>query len=272
MDEKDIKINLEKTANEPASDSLLSEGQQINVDAAIGSISDAWNFISPKLGSWILLGIIYSIINLVIFFIPYFSFIISNVLEPLFIAGIISVCHTQNTTGKVEIGRLFYGFQYKFSSMLMVGFVAFGINLIGYTFSALIDGDDLYQVIFGDIYSDINSIFSNENSSSSFLSLFSCIVTLFLSTAYSLFAPALIILNGFSVKKSLLVSLNAVCKNLVGILLFFFFLNLLIFISALPLFIGLLFTMPLQMATYYSLYRKVFYAQETKKNEIAITN
>ncbi|PHM40174.1 membrane protein [Xenorhabdus mauleonii] len=222
MDEKDIKIDLEKMPNESINDIFLPEGQKITVNAAIDSISDAWNLISPKLGIWILLGIIYSVISLGLEFVPYLAFILSNILEPILIAGIISICHTQKTTGKAEIGRLFYGFQYKFSSLLVVGLVAFGINLIGYTFSALIDGDDLYQVVFGDIYSDINLIFSNEDSSSSsFLSLFFGIITLFLSVAYTFFAPALIIFNDFSVKKSLLVSYNAVCKNPLGILLFF---------------------------------------------------
>ncbi|MDX8000369.1 hypothetical protein FE394_14475 [Xenorhabdus sp. Reich] len=267
MDTQNVKPDLEKPSNNSTHDIFVPSGQEIKLSSAIGSIGDAWDFISPKIGMWILLGIIYSAINLVLAFIPYLSFILSNILEPLFIAGIISVCETQRTTGKVKIKRLFYGLKYKFSSLLVVGLVVFGITFIGHAFAAIIDGDDLYEVVFGNIYfsflhSDFNSMIAEDDSPLSFLSLFSIIISLFLSTAYSWFAPALIILNGFNVKKAISVSLNAICKNLLGILLFLFFINLLVFISAIPLLLGLLFTTPLCMATYYSFYRNVFYKKE----------
>ncbi|MBI6548526.1 BPSS1780 family membrane protein [Xenorhabdus lircayensis] len=258
--------NLEKISNDSTNDDyvFISNGQTVSVSTAIGWIGDAWDFISPRLGMWVLMGIIYGAITLGIALIPYLGFILSNLLEPLFIAGIIAVCETQRTTGKFELERLFYGFQYKFGVLLAVGMVVCGIKLLGYLTAALIDGDDLYQVIFSGIslYDDYNSITFDDGSSSSFLSLFAILISLFLSTAYSWFAPTLIVLNNFNVGKALSTSLNAICKNLLGTLLFCLFIGLLIFVSAIPFLLGLLFTTPLHMAAYYSSYRNVFYKKE----------
>ncbi|WP_237385270.1 BPSS1780 family membrane protein [Xenorhabdus sp. Sc-CR9] len=277
MDAQSIKPNSEKSSNDSDNDIFIPDGQKIKVSTAIGSIGDAWDFISPKLGMWVLMGIIYSTINFGIMLIPYLGFILSSLLDPLFIAGIISICENQRITDKFELKRLFYGFRHKCGSLFLIGIVVCGIKSLGYISAALIDGDDLFQVVFDDMYSislyrNYDSTISVDESSLSFLSLFSIIIALFLSTAYSWFAPTLIMLNNFSVKKALSTSLNSICKNLLGALLFFFFINLLIFVSSLPLLLGLLFTTPLRMASHYSSYRNVFYLHEIKKDEMVMKN
>ncbi|KLU16616.1 hypothetical protein AFK69_14265 [Xenorhabdus sp. GDc328] len=56
-----------------------------------------------------LMGIIYGVINLSLF-IPDFGFLLFNLLDPLFSAGIITICETQRMTGKFKFGRLFIAF------------------------------------------------------------------------------------------------------------------------------------------------------------------
>ncbi|MEQ1961751.1 BPSS1780 family membrane protein [Xenorhabdus khoisanae] len=267
MDNPNIDQNLENTSNNATNGNsiFIPNGQTINVSATIGWIGDAWDFITPKLGMWIVMGIIYGIIQLSMIFIPLFGFILPNLLDPLFVAGIIAICERQRTSGKFELGRFFDGFKYKCGDLLVVGLIVCGIQMISSLLIALIDGNDLYQAVFGDFYSYINydSIIAYNDSELSFLSLMITLISLFLSTACSWFAPALIILKNFNVGKALSISLNAISKNILGVILFFIFMYLLIFISTIPLFLGILITAPLYMATSYSSYCRVFY----KKSE-----
>ncbi len=56
-------------------------------------------------------------------------------------------------------------------------------------------------------------------------------------------------------------SLNAVKKNLAGGFLFFLLMGIVIFISALPLLLGLIITFPMFIITYYTTYRSIFYSR-----------
>ncbi|OTA16366.1 membrane protein [Xenorhabdus vietnamensis] len=276
MNNKDIHLGLEKSPNNSDNKNSIftPNGQSIGASAAIAWIGDAWDFISPKFGMWILMGIIYGVITVGIEFIPYFGFILSNLLEPLFFAGIIAICETQRITGKFELGKLFYGIHNKCGALLTVGIIICGIKTLGSLISALLDGNDLYQSILNDLslYSNYDSMHIGYNSEISFLSFFTLLISLFLSSASSWFASALIILNGFNVEKALSTSLKVIWKNLLGVLLFLLFMYLLIFISAIPLFLGLFFTIPLNLATSYTSYRSVFYKQETKRDEDTMIN
>ncbi|SFN60579.1 hypothetical protein [Xenorhabdus japonica] len=186
----------------------------------------------------------------------------------IFFAGIIAICETQRITGKFVLGKLFYSIYNKCGALLAVGIIIFGIKILGSLISALLDGnDDLYQFILDDL-----SLYSNYDSEISFLSFFTILISLFLSSACSWFASALIILNGFNIEKALSNSLKAIWKNLLGVLLFLFFMYLLIFISAIPLFLGLFFTTPLSLAISYTSYRSVFYKKETKRDEFTMIN
>ncbi|MDC9597439.1 BPSS1780 family membrane protein [Xenorhabdus anantnagensis] len=274
INNQNIHPDLKKSPNNSDNENsiFIPNGQSIGASAAIAWIGDAWDFITPKLGMWILMGIIYGAISLGIEFIPYFGFILSNLLEPLFFAGIIAICETQRITGKFELGKLFYGIYNKCGALLAVGIIICGIKILGSLISALLDGKDLYQSILDDLflYSNYDSMIIGSDSEISFLSFFTLLISLFLSSACSWFTSALIILNNFNVKKALLTSLKAIWKNLSEVLLFLLFMYLLIFISAIPLFLGLFFTGPLNLATSYTSYRSIFYKQESKKDEIAM--
>ncbi|MDC9580255.1 BPSS1780 family membrane protein [Xenorhabdus sp. PR6a] len=276
MDNKNLSPDSEKSHNNSVNENtiFIPNGQAIGASAAIAWIGDAWHFISPKLGMWILMGIIYGVISLGILFIPKFGFLLPDLLEPLFFAGIIAICETQRTTGKFKLGKLLFGFRYKFGTLLTVGLIVCGIKILGNVVSALLDGNNIYQVVFEDLYSYFNYdlIAIHDNSETSFLSFCALLISLFFSTAYSWFSPALIILKDFNVGKALSMSLNAFWKNFLGVILFIIFLYLLFVISMIPLFLGVLFITPLTLVTSYSSYRRVFYKQESQKDEIAIKN
>ncbi|MDC9588454.1 BPSS1780 family membrane protein [Xenorhabdus sp. XENO-10] len=276
MNNQNIHPGLEKLPNNSDNENsiFIPKGQLIGASEAIAWIGDAWDFISPKLGMWILIGIIYGVITIGIEFIPYFGFILSNLLEPLFFAGIIAICETQRITGKFVLRKLFYGLYNKCGALLTVGAIICVIKILGNLASALLDGNDLYQSILDDLslYSNYDSMIIGDDSEISFLSFFTLLISLFLSSACSWFASALIILNGFNVEKALSTSLKAIWKNLLEVLLFLLFLYLLIFISAIPLFLGLFFTVPLSLAISYTSYRSVFYKQETKRDEFTMIN
>ncbi|MBC8948876.1 membrane protein [Xenorhabdus sp. TS4] len=91
---------------------------------------------------------------------------------------------------------------------------------------------------------------TSDDSQALFLPFCVFLITLFLSTACSWFAPALIILKDFSVGKSLSISLSAIWKNLLGVL----------------------FTIPLNLATSYISYCSVFYKKETQKDDVTVTS
>ncbi|WP_340608499.1 BPSS1780 family membrane protein [Xenorhabdus bharatensis] len=260
MDKQDINLNSE---NENISlvkekEVFIREAQSVGAGAAITWIGDAWRIFKEKPSRWILITFIYLIIFSILMYIPFVNLLLSLV-NFILIAGINAAAEKQRTTGDLRIGILFYGFKEKLGPLIAIGVFYVCIYALSVGIAVLIGGDNMLNLL---LFPQYVNILTYSLSVSMWWALFVFLILILITQASTYFAPALIIINNVRLSEALLMSLKAVKKNLVGGFLFFVLMGVIIFISALPLFLGLIITFPMYIITYYTMYRSIFYLSE----------
>ncbi|CDG21869.1 conserved membrane protein of unknown function [Xenorhabdus poinarii G6] len=253
-------------------ETFIPGGRAVGAGASIEWISNAWNMFKAQPLKWLLLYLTYSVSllafvvvsSILALIIPYLFFAIILIL-PVFTAGIIVASEEQRMTGELKIGSLFVGFKHKLGSLVAVGALTFGISILGLFASMLIGGVSLLQLFFLLQNSDPALLLGGIST----LILAGVIMAIFsiIALAFSWFAPALIMINDLKFGEAVSMSLSAVKQNLLGGFIFFLLINVLMYISAIPFGLGLLITIPMYMATYYTTYRNIFYAPQVSKSE-----
>ncbi|MDX7987541.1 hypothetical protein FE392_09380 [Xenorhabdus sp. 12] len=241
---------------------FIPGGRAAGAGAATEWIGDAWQIFKAQPMKWILMGLIYMGLLAVVQFLPFLG-IFSMLFGSVLVAGFIAAVQQQRATGDFDIGLLFYGFQNKLGSLVAVGGLTFGIYLLGVIAAVIVGGTSILQLILS--AEDPDSALLLSSLSTLFFAFIILYAFMIVALAFSWFAPALIIINDLKFGEAVSMSLNAVKKNLFGGFIYFLLMGVIIFISAIPLFLGFLITMPMCMITVYTSYRSIFYAP--KENE-----
>ncbi|MBC8948879.1 MULTISPECIES: BPSS1780 family membrane protein [Xenorhabdus] len=271
MDTQDMNLNSgeNSVSLSKEKDTFIPGGRAVGAGAATEWIGNAWEMFKAKPPKWILLTLVYFLIVIALQFIPIVS-IVAALFGSVFIAGFIAASEKQRTTGDFEIELLFYGFKNKFGSLVAVGALVFGIYILGVIAAIILGGTSIIQILLAGQDSDPMLLMGSFSTL-----MLAMLVILFFSIvalAFSWFAPALIIINDLKFGEAISMSLSAVRKNLFSGFLFFLLMGILVFISAIPLGLGLLATFPMYMATYYTTYRSIFYATETQETKSHLVN
>ncbi|GKX63272.1 BPSS1780 family membrane protein [Pragia fontium] len=235
-------------------------GQAVPAGEGVNWIGQAWNFMKPKLGMWVLLGVILFVIMMIIQFIPFLN-ILATLIMPVFIGGIMALCEKQRTTGEFDLGLLFSGFQKNAGSLIGVGAVMFGVMILSLIVMFVVGGSALFALAMSaETGSDPSMALTGASTGMMFLAFLLMFVIYMVGYALTWFAPALIVIHNLTLGQAISMSLSAVKKNILPGLLYFIVLGIVMTISVLPLGLGLLITMPLMLATYYTSYRSLFIA------------
>ncbi|WP_445494122.1 BPSS1780 family membrane protein [Photorhabdus sp. SF281] len=240
---------------------FIPGGLSVSSGNGITWISQAWSLVKDKLGMWVLLNIIYLVIIMGLQIIPLLG-LFAGALGPIFIGGIIAVCEKQRTTGQFELGLLFNGFQKNFTSLLCVGALSVGIIILGIIAALIVGGSTMIHILLSSQQGDISAEMLQHSLSTLFLSTFVIFIFFIVALALTWFAPALIIIHNLKFGAAVSMSLEAVKKNLLPGFLFFVTIGIIYMISAIPLGLGLLISMPLFLVSYYSSYRNIFIGRE----------
>ncbi|WP_228350929.1 MULTISPECIES: BPSS1780 family membrane protein [Limnobaculum] len=253
---EDVAVVLDK-----AGETFIPGGQAVPAGEGVNWITQAWNFMKPKLGMWVVLGIVLFVILMIVSFIPFLN-ILTAVIMPIFVGGIIAICEKQRMTGEVDLGLLFSGFQKNLGSLLGVGAIMFGIMILAIIVMFVVGGSAMLAMAVGSqAGGDPSMAMAGASGGMMFLAFLLMMVIYLVGYALTWFAPALIVVHNLPLGQAVSMSLSAVKKNIVSGLLFFLVMGIIMFISALPFGLGLLITMPLFLATYYTTYRSLFIAK-----------
>lgn len=240
---------------------FIPGGQAVQAGEGVNWIGEAWNLIKPKLGMWVLLGIIMFVIMIMIQLIPIVS-MLSIFIGPIFVGGIILLCEKQRTTGEFDLGLMFAGFQKNLGSLIGVGAVMFGMLILSLIVMFIVGGSAFVALAMGSQGGDPSAALTGASGGMIFLAFLLMFVIYMVGYALTWFAPALIVIHNLSLGQALSMSLSAVKKNLLPGLIFFIVVGIILMISMIPLFLGLLLAMPLFFATYYTSYRSLFIANK----------
>lgn len=243
---------IEKTEN-TAGTSIIPVSRPIG--AGWAWIKDAFDLFKPNAFLWIGLFIIYMVIMLIAAFIPILGGLFTTFAGPLFIAGIAQCAYDQDTHGEFEIGTLFSGFSHQTKDLLISGLIFFGLMILCVIPIMLITGLGALSSM-GD-QADPSQLGNTMGVSMILGMLVSTALIIPVIMAYW-FAPVLIKLNGVKPLQAFKLSFFACLKNILPFLLYSLIAVVIVFISTIPLGLGLIVTMPVLMIVMYASYKDIF--------------
>lgn len=227
-------------------------------------IAGGWKLFTVAPVIWIIDLVILFAIFFMIGLIPLLGNVASNVLYPVFGAGLMLTARAAAQGETPEVSQLFGGFKERAGALMLVGLLnlvgviaitclvaAIGMVMFGMSglFSALLGGDKAGMVAL------VSSL------SLSVLILGLLFVALYLPLVMAgWFAPALVLFHGMEPLAAMKLSFRACLRNFIPYLLWGVIMLIFIVIGAIPLGLGLLVVMPVMMASTYVAYRDIFIA------------
>jgi uncharacterized membrane protein len=253
----------------PAADVVLKPGMEemyfipgsrsVPIGNAFTWISNSWGLFKQRASLWIGFIFVYMLLLVLLSLIPFIGSIIAGCVQILLGAGVIYSCDLFRREGSFTFGDLFAAFNRKTGSLLILYLIAFGLFLV----AAIIVG-----IIFGVLIG--TGIIASENFTGGIGSI-SGLVPLIVIMVFSCaaiyvmaiwFAPALVMMHDVPPFKALKMSFSACLKNILPGIVFFLAMTVLLIISTIPLFLGLLVTIPMYLICYYTSYQDIFFNKD----------
>lgn len=120
----------------PDAGPLLDEPRRVRIGSASEWIATAWRMFKEAPGPWIGMTVVYVLILMSISLVPIVG-IVSNVLGPILVAGLMIACEAQARGESPTIASLFEGFKGNVGSLALIGVLTLAAVLgIGLVFGA----------------------------------------------------------------------------------------------------------------------------------------
>ncbi len=223
----------------------------------VGWIGDGWNLVKGQLGAWILLVVVYLVIEIVLQIIPFVGGIVAALISPGLAAGMFLAARYSDEGKTVDLNLLFQPLmeQRTRGPLLTLGAMAI-------VFAILISVV-LLMMIGGASLAENNNMSADAMLASGMLGigLGGMLVILLLVAVYSMamwFAAPLVLFAGVAPIEAMKISFKAVLANWLPALVFGLLIIVLGFVATIPLLLGWLLLMPVLFAAMYVSYKEVF--------------
>jgi len=260
-------INPYQSTESPAAaaaGNFIRGGRAVDAGRGWEWIADGWKLFAQQPLLWVVDGFVFSLVVAVLPYVPpVFGFIVSLLVTPVLLGGLMLGCQAVNQGQPLTFGHLFAGFQKNIGALLsaglawlvcfvvigLIGALVMGFGIFGAISGAMLTGDPVQIVTI--IMGSITTI------------LLGLLVALGLLVPVAMafwFAPALIVMHDTGVGTALRSSFIVCLKNSVPFLLYGLIMLVLCFVAAIPLMLGFLVLVPVIIASIYTAYRDIFFA------------
>lgn len=239
----------------PPADGL--QPRQVSASRGWRWIVEAFHMVRQQPLMWVVLLLAYLLLSALIGMVPVLGKVVSSVLMPVFVGGVMLAAHKASAGGELELADLFGGFRRQFASLLVLGLVYLGLVVL------LAIAMVLLALLLGAGFGASLQSFSQGQHPPPLAVLVLALVggSAFMLVLLAFWqAPALVVLNGVAPLPALRLSLRAGLKNWQALALGGVILGMLLVLAILPLFLGLLLWMPVAHLAGYVAWREVFYA------------
>jgi len=216
-------------------------------------IGNAWQLLRARPGMWaaglVLLLVAYIVLSLI----PLVNLFL-QLATPFFTAGIAMAADQQRRTGTFELGALLAGFNKRPGSLLavsatvVVAVIVFAIVLV------LFIGTEIFGPMMSGGKPD-PALFLSARFWLAILIGFALMVPVAFATYL---APQLIVLHDLPALTAMKMSVAGCFKNILPGIVFLLCSMALLVVSAIPIFLGLLVSIPIMVITNYTVYRDIF--------------
>ena len=238
---------------------FIPEGRAVPAGRGWAWFTDAWALFREQPGTWVLIIVVFVLVSGVIGIVPVIGNLAGSVLGPIFAGGLMLGCHELARGGELRLGHLFAGFQDRLGRLAVLGVVYLVMVLGALLVAFAVAGAGLG---FGWLLGMGGRSRRADVGTTTILLAVLVALALMIPAAMAIwFAPALVVLNDLGVGDALKASFVASLKNFVPFLVYgVVFLGLAI-VASVPLMLGWLALGPTVVASVYTAYRDIFYAE-----------
>jgi hypothetical protein len=243
-------------------DELKTNRSSFSVSQAI---SDGWALVNKHLGYYILGGVLATLIGMSVSFIPYVGSIANSlIIGPCFMAGAVYITW-QISKGMVwtDIGDIFKGFTYSKPVMVtsLIKALVSAALIFLFLFSYLPLMIQLFELSqdadLGTKNKEIEAIVMQFFTSRGLLLFALLMFSLLFVNAIWAFTDHFIVIYNLQGWQAMEMSRKVTSQHLLPVIGLFILLGIIIFISAIPCGIGLLFSLPLSIGAVYSAFAQI---------------
>jgi hypothetical protein len=185
-------------------------------------LKESWVMFSAAWLQWLLLLFAYTLVQIVVSYVPIVGPPVMMVLRPVFTVGFLAAAWNQERGAMPEIRHLFRGFQANLWALIPIGLFVIGGALLAVFATVVVDGGALFEGLADN--RPIEQILAGPNVEAAMLFASACAIPVALA---AWFAPALVVFNGCGALQALRTSLRASLVNwrpaiAYGLLLIFF--------------------------------------------------
>lgn len=237
-----------------ASPGQLSGARTVAAGRGLSWYGEGFELFKQSPWIWILNIVLFFIIMSVMSAVPFVS-ILSSLLYPVFVAGLILGCRDLDEGNELKVSHVFAGFQHRTGPLVGLG----AINLILSILFVVV----IFGVMFGMGSLDLDAMETGQMSEEQALSmtLVGLVAMLFMMPLLMLFwfSPTLIVLNDeIGIIEAMKLSFLGCLKNILPFLIYGIVGFILMIIATLPLALGWLVLAPVLLGTVYVGYKDIF--------------
>lgn len=234
----------------------------VDAGRGVGWIGDGWNLVKGQLGAWILLVIVYLVIEIVLQIIPFVGGIVAALISPGLVAGMFLAARYADESKTVDLNLLFQPLmeQRTRGPLLTLGAMAIVFSiLIALVLMAMIGG----AVSGASLAGNGENVSADVLLASGMLGIGfgGMLIILLLVAVYSMamwFAAPLVLFAGVAPFEAMKLSFKAVLANWLPALVFGLAVLVLGVVATIPLMLGWLLLMPVLFTAMYVSYKEVF--------------
>lgn len=229
------------------------EPRSVSILRGLDWIAEGFRFFRETPGTWILITIVYFLLMVIASFIPFAS----NILQPIISGGLMSGLREQDSGGRLTINHLFEGFNQQGGRLALLGLLMLAF-IIAVMVIVMITG--LGSVFLGG--ATLSSTGSNQDPTFILVLLLIILpVTLIAMLLYGSllwFGPSLIALHDLPLGEAFKMSLLALKRNILPIIVFSIIMLVLFALTIFTLYLGLLVVTPIFIGASYAAWKDIF--------------
>lgn len=232
--------------------------QPKSVDAGRGVNwwTDGWALFMKNPGMWIVLGLIFIVITVVLNFVPLLGGLAVALLTPAFVAGWMMAARKVEQGGSLEPGDLFLAFKDQLNPLLVLGALCLAASLVVFVVMWVFGISALMGLGVGAARHSMGGVLAAAGAG-----VMALLVGLALFVPITMafwFAPALVVFDGVAPVDAAKASFAACLKNVMPFLIYSVVGLVAGIVASIPFGLGWIVLLPVSLLTVYLSYRDIF--------------
>jgi hypothetical protein len=218
--------------------------------------TEGWALFMKNPGMWLVFGVIFLVLMVLLGFIPILGALASAVLTQVIVGGWMLGARKLESEGTLEPADLFSGFKDRLNPLLAVGGLALGVTIVIVAVGAIFGAGGVVGMIAGGGSGHMGGMMAGL--AGLMLAAAVMMVLAFVAAMALWFAPALVVFSDVAPLDALKDSWSASLKNIVPFLVYGLLWIVAAVVASIPLMLGWFVLMPLTMLSMYRAYVDIF--------------